>query len=136
MKKASYVAFWAASQVQRSDFGTPASASSMCSPQPAQVGLLQFGQVTRRHMGNSSAVDDGARPPRLPAAIGVAVFNRSSAESTPVDLEPVADVEGDDAVVRLVDLRGRARIVSMPAAGVSIQRPTVRRGERKTGRLG
>ena len=49
-------AFGAAEQVQRSDFGTLASACSMCSPQPAQVGLLQFGQVIRRHMGSPSAL--------------------------------------------------------------------------------
>jgi len=28
----------------------------MCSPQPAQVGLLQFGQEVRRHMGSPSAL--------------------------------------------------------------------------------
>lgn len=28
----------------------------MCSPQPAQVGLMQFGQVIRRHMGTPSAL--------------------------------------------------------------------------------
>jgi len=51
-----YVALCTVEQVQRSDFGTPASACSMCSPQPAQVGLLQFGQVIRRHMGTPSAL--------------------------------------------------------------------------------
>lgn len=37
-------------QVQRSDSATPWSASSMCSPQPDQVALLQISQVTFEHM--------------------------------------------------------------------------------------
>jgi len=37
-------------QVQRSASATPSSASSMCSPQPAQVAFLQISQVTFEHI--------------------------------------------------------------------------------------
>lgn len=37
-------------QVQRSATATSPSASSMCSPQPSQVGLAQLSQVTFLHM--------------------------------------------------------------------------------------
>lgn len=39
-----------AAQAQRSAAGTPASASSTCSPQPDHVGFWQWSQVTRTHM--------------------------------------------------------------------------------------
>ena len=38
-------------QVQRSASATPSSASSMCSPQPDQVGFLQIMHVTFEHIG-------------------------------------------------------------------------------------
>jgi hypothetical protein len=38
-------------QVQRSASATPWRASSMCSPQPDQVALLQISQVTFEHIG-------------------------------------------------------------------------------------
>jgi hypothetical protein len=37
-------------QVQRSDWATPSSASSICSPQPDQVAFLQISQVTFEHI--------------------------------------------------------------------------------------
>jgi hypothetical protein len=40
-------------QVQRAGFGTSFRASSMCSPQPSQVGFLQILQVIFLHMARS-----------------------------------------------------------------------------------
>jgi hypothetical protein len=37
--------------LQRWSLGTPPSTCSTCMPQPANVGLLHLGQLTRRHMG-------------------------------------------------------------------------------------
>ena len=37
-------------QLQRSSSATPTSASSICSPQPDQVGLLQFLHITLLHI--------------------------------------------------------------------------------------
>ena len=42
--------FLSYAQLQRSPSGTPTSASSMCSPQPDQVGLLQRLQITLLHI--------------------------------------------------------------------------------------
>lgn len=50
-------------QVQRSAAGTPASASSTCSPHPAQVGLPQLSHVTFLHIASFSSSHHSPVPP-------------------------------------------------------------------------
>ncbi|GAB1692805.1 hypothetical protein KRM28CT15_46080 [Krasilnikovia sp. M28-CT-15] len=53
-------------QVQRSFFGTPARACSMCWPQPEYVAFPQVRQVARTHMIITSLRWEGREPGRWP----------------------------------------------------------------------